>query len=116
MPSGELMSDHVKHYAPADPRQRAQVGDGFLGSIGDAAAGAAGAVGGLAGLSAATGIGVPAAVAEGTLAAGLGATGACCTVRIESLMHFVAVATNSTGMGPGARPRRAEARAVAIEP
>ena len=71
MPSGELMSDHVRHYAPADPRQRAQVGDGFLGSIGDAAAGAAGALGGIAGLSAATGIGVPAAVAEGTLAAGL---------------------------------------------
>eukprot|EP01046_Picozoa_sp_COSAG06_P110121 COSAG06_NODE_56630_length_283_cov_3.130435_1_plen_86_part_01 len=70
------MSNHVKHYEPADPRRRAQVGDGFLGSIGDAAAGAAGAVGGLAGLSAATGIGVPAAVAEGTLAAGLGATGA----------------------------------------
>eukprot|EP01046_Picozoa_sp_COSAG06_P024472 COSAG06_NODE_1995_length_7888_cov_6.408910_4_plen_194_part_00 len=76
MPSGELMSNHVKHYEPADPRRRAQVGDGFLGSIGDATAGAAGAVSGLAGLSAATGIGVPAAVAEGTLAAGLGATGA----------------------------------------
>ena len=76
MPSGELMSNHVKHYQPADPRRRAQVGDGWLGSAGDAAAGAATVVGGLAGLSAATGIGVPAAVAEGTLAAGLGATGA----------------------------------------
>ena len=75
MPSGELMSNHVKHYQPADPRRRAQVGDGWLGSAGDAAAGAATAIGGLAGLSAATGIGVPAAVAEGTLAAGLGATG-----------------------------------------
>ena len=74
MPSGELMSNHVKHYQPADPRQ--QVGNGWLGSIGDAALGASTTVGGIAGLSAATGIGVPAAVAEGTLAAGLGATGA----------------------------------------
>ena len=79
MPSGELMSNHVKHYEPADPRQQVhvgQVGNGWLGSAGDAALGASSAVGGIAGLSAATGIGVPAAVAEGTLAAGLGATGA----------------------------------------
>ena len=74
MPSGELMSNHVKHYHPADPR--VQVGNGWLSSVGDAALGASTTVGGIAGLSAATGIGVPAAVAEGTLAAGLGATGA----------------------------------------
>jgi hypothetical protein len=74
MPSGELMSNHVKHYQPADPRQ--QVGNGWLGTAGDATLGASTTVGGIAGLSAATGVGVPAAVAEGTLAAGLGATGA----------------------------------------
>ena len=74
MPSGELMSNHVKHYEAADPRQ--QIGNGWLGTAGDAALGASTTVGGIAGLSAATGIGVPAAVAEGTLAAGLGATGA----------------------------------------
>ena len=76
MPSGELMSNHVRHYQPADPRAGPQLGGSWLGSVGDAAAGAATAVGGLAGLSAATGVGMPAAVAEGTLAAGLGATGA----------------------------------------
>ena len=76
MPSGELMSNHVRHYQPADPRAGPQLGGSWLGSVGDAAAGAATAVGGLAGLSAATGVGVPAAVASGSLAAGLGAAGA----------------------------------------
>jgi hypothetical protein len=57
---------------------RSQVG-GAAGSaldrIGDAALGASGVLGGVAGLTAATGIGVPAAIAEGGLAAGLGAVG-----------------------------------------
>ena len=46
-----------------------------LDRISNASLGASGALTGLAGLSAVTGVGLPAAVAEGTLAAGLGAVG-----------------------------------------